>query len=251
MRKKIVVGNWKMNINKESAFTLVNKVINDLPIDYMTEVVFAPSYVYLDNINQICSTLDNFHVAAQDCSEHVQGSFTGEVSAQMLASCGIKYVILGHSERRLEFNETNVVLKLKVDNALANNLNVIFCCGENIKQRNEGLYFDWIESQISESLFHLTGDQFINLVIAYEPIWAIGTGLTATPEQAQEIHSHIRNIVSKKYGYDVANNISILYGGSCNPSNAANLFVEKDIDGGLIGGASLDPKDFSSIIQSF
>ena len=169
----------------------------------------------------------------------------------MIASCGAKYVILGHSERRVNFKETNELLKSKVEQAFVKNLEVIFCCGESLAQRESGMHFNWIKSQISDSLFHLSATEFKNIIIAYEPIWAIGTGVTASTTQAQEIHAFIRDLLTEKYGNDIAESISILYGGSCNPSNAKELFASKDIDGGLIGGASLDADDFIFIINSF
>ena len=178
------------------------------------------------------------------------GAFTGEISAQMLQSAGVKYVIIGHSERREYFNETNNLLKQKVDSALANGLKVIFCCGESLKTREKNDYKEWIEEQLTESLFHLSMPQLLNVAIAYEPIWAIGTGKTASPEQAQEVHEHIRYLMMNIYGAATANKVPILYGGSCNPANAATLFAQPDIDGGLIGGASLKIDDFAAIIKA-
>ena len=251
MRKNIIAGNWKMNLNRVQAITLVENVLNNLPLELKADVVFAPSSVHLNKVVEICTNINNLFVSSQDCSSSQNGAFTGEISAEMIASYGVQYVIIGHSERRVNFNETNALLKLKVEQALVNNLQVIFCCGESLKQRQNGVYFEWIKSQISDSLFHLSAFQFTKVVIAYEPIWAIGTGVTATSDQAQEVHRFIRDIIKEKYGEEVSLNTSILYGGSCNPTNAIDLFAQKDIDGGLIGGASLNSDDFSAIINSF
>ena len=240
-----------MNLNRMDGITLVDDVLKRFSSENKPEVVFAPSFVHLYKVAKMCADTANVFAASQDCSANEKGAFTGEVSAQMIASCGAKYVILGHSERRANFSETNALLKLKVGQALANNLQVIFCCGESFVQRNSGVHFEWIKSQISESLFHLSAQEFTKIVIAYEPIWAIGTGVTASSLQAQEVHSFIRNIVKEKYGEKVAENTSILYGGSCNSTNAAHLFSQQDIDGGLIGGASLNAEDFMCIINSF
>ena len=199
----------------------------------------------------MCAKEKNIFSASQNCSTSPKGSFTGEVSAEMIASCGARYVILGHSERRFNFRETNESLTLKIRQALANNLKVIFCCGESLDQRNSGEHFDWVNRQISESLFGLSASDFSNIVIAYEPIWAIGTGVTATSAQAQEVHHFIRSVILERYGSDISQNSPILYGGSCNPLNAVELFAQEDIDGGLIGGASLNAADFVSITNSF
>jgi triosephosphate isomerase (TIM) len=251
MRKNIVAGNWKMNLNRAEGIALVEDVLAKLPSDNNTHVVFAPSFVYLHKVAKMCANTSKVVAAAQDCSANKKGAFTGEVSASMLASCGARYVVLGHSERRANFAESNEILKTKVGQAFRNNLKVIFCCGESLAQRESGVHFDWIKSQISESLFHLSPEEFKNIVIAYEPIWAIGTGVTASTDQAQEIHAFIRNILVKQYGNEVALSTSILYGGSCKPSNAKELFASQDIDGGLIGGASLNSDDFVKITQSF
>jgi len=240
-----------MNLNRLKGIVLVEEVLNKLSSNNKTEVVFAPPFVYLYKVAKMCAKTNNVFASSQDCSANEKGAFTGEVSSEMIASCGAKYIILGHSERRANFNETNELLKIKVGQAFSNNLEVIFCCGESLEQREGGIYFDWIKSQISESLFHLSSSEFSRVVIAYEPIWAIGTGVTASSTQAQEIHAFIRGIVAERYGYDVADSTSILYGGSCNPSNSYELFSQQDIDGGLIGGASLDADDFVAIIKSF
>ena len=190
-------------------------------------------------------------LAAENCAAKDKGAYTGEVSAAMVASTGANYVILGHSERREYFNETPEMLKEKVDLALANGLKVIFCCGESLELRENGTYKEYIKSEIEGSLFHLSADQFANIVIAYEPIWAIGTGKTATSDQAEEVHAVIRGLVADKYGKQVADDTTILYGGSCKPANAPELFSKPDIDGGLIGGASLKADSFMGIVTAF
>ena len=240
-----------MNLNRAEGIALVNEVLAKLPTDNNTHVVFSPSFVYLHKVAKMCDNTSKVVAAAQDCSANEKGAFTGEVSASMLASCGARYVVLGHSERRANFAESNENLKTKVGQAFRNDLKVIFCCGESLSQRESGVHFDWIKAQISESLFHLSPEEFKNIVIAYEPIWAIGTGVTASTDQAQEMHAFIRNILVEQYGNEVALSTSILYGGSCNPSNAKELFSSQDIDGGLIGGASLNAADFVKITQSF
>ena len=240
-----------MNLNRAEGIALVNEVLAKLPTDNNTHVVLAPSFVYLHKVAKMCANTSKVVAAAQDCSANEKGAFTGEVSASMIASCGARYVILGHSERRANFAESNENLKTKVGQALRIDLKVIFCCGESLSQRESGVHFDWIKTQISESLFHLLSEEFKNIVIAYEPIWAIGTGVTASTKQAQEMHAFIRNILIEQYGNEVALSTSILYGGSCKQSNAKELFSSQDIDGGLIGGASLSSDDFVKITQSF
>ena len=240
-----------MNLNRAEGIALVEDVLARLPTDNNTHVVFAPSFVYLHKVAKMCANTSKVVAAAQDCSANEKGAFTGEVSASMLASCGARYVVLGHSERRANFAESNENLKTKVGQAFRNDLKVIFCCGESLSQRESGVHFDWIKAQISESLFHLSPEEFKNIVVAYEPIWAIGTGVTASTDQAQEMHAFIRNILVEQYGNEVALSTSILYGGSCKPSNAKELFSSQDIDGGLIGGASLNAADFVKITQSF
>jgi len=240
-----------MNLNRTEGIALVEDVLAKLSADNNTHVILAPSFLYLHKVAKMCANTSKLVAAAQDCSANDKGAFTGEISANMIASCKAKYVILGHSERRANFKEKNELLKTKVGQAFTNDLKVIFCCGESLEQRESSVHFDWIKAQISESLFHLSAQEFENIVIAYEPIWAIGTGVTASTNQAQEIHSFIRNLLTEKYGNDLAESISILYGGSCKPSNVKELFASKDIDGGLIGGASLNANDFVAISQSF
>ena len=251
MRRNIVAGNWKMNLNRADGISLVEDTLLRLPSDNNVEVVFAPSFTDLYKVASMCTERVNVFVASQDCSSNEKGAFTGEVSSEMIASCGAKYVILGHSERRVNFNETNELLKSKVRQALTKELEIIFCCGESAEQRKNGVHFEWIKSQILESLFHLSVEDFSKIVIAYEPIWAIGTGTTASSEQAQEVHHFIRGIIKERYGDSMSEKTPILYGGSCNPSNAVDLFSQQDIDGGLIGGAALSTNDFVTIINSF
>ena len=251
MRKNIVAGNWKMNLNRQEAVALAEQVLAQLPAENSAEILFVPSFVHLYKIAEMCTDNMNVFTASQDCSAYERGAFTSEVSANMIASCNAKYVVLGHSERRANFKESNQILRTKVEQALENDLSVIFCCGETLKQREGGVHFDWIKSQLIESIFHLSATDFSNIVVAYEPIWAIGTGVTASSEQAQEIHVFIRDLITQQYGNDVAENTSVLYGGSCKPTNAKELFYQQDIDGGLIGGASLKASDFVAITQSF
>jgi|TARA_B110000967_G_C18860987_1_gene549916 triosephosphate isomerase len=251
MRKNIVAGNWKMNLNREEGIKLVEEVISLVSSDNNVEVVFSPSFLYLHKVNKMCANDNLLQTASQNISHNESGAFTGEVSAQMVNSLNVKYTILGHSERREYFNETNIELKQKVDLSLKNNLEIIFCCGESLNQRESGVHFDWIKQQLTESVFHLTEKEFEKVVIAYEPIWAIGTGVTASSDQAEEIHQFVRNVIAEKYNENIAENTSILYGGSCNPTNAKELFSKKNIDGGLIGGASLNAENFTRIIKSF
>ena len=251
MRKNIVAGNWKMNLNREEGIKLVEEVISLVSSDNNVEVVFSPPFLYLHKVNKMCANDNLLQTASQNISHNESGAFTGEVSSQMVNSLNVKYTILGHSERREYFNETNIELKQKVDLSLKNNLEIIFCCGESLNQRESGVHFDWIKQQLTESVFHLTEKEFEKVVIAYEPIWAIGTGVTASSDQAEEIHQFVRNVITEKYNENIAENTSILYGGSCNPTNAKELFSKKNIDGGLIGGASLNAENFTRIIKSF
>jgi triosephosphate isomerase (TIM) len=253
MRKKIVAGNWKMNKTYEEALSLASEVIfmaND-EVNSSVQLVMACPTPYIIPLNKYLDKSPNIALAAQNCHEKASGAYTGEVSAAMLASIEVKYVILGHSERRQYFAESNAQLKEKVDIALANGLTPIFCCGESLELRNGADFLAFVANQLTESLFHLSADEFSKLVIAYEPIWAIGTGLTASSEQAQEMHAYLRNHIANKYGQMSADNISILYGGSCNEKNAPELFACADVDGGLIGGASLKSREFVNIAKSF
>lgn len=252
MRKKIVAGNWKMNTTVPEGVKLA-KEVNDAVVaaqNLKCEVVIGVPFTHLTAVKDAID-INKLGLAAENCAAKESGAYTGEVSAPMVVSTGANYVILGHSERREYFNETPAMLKEKVDLALASGLKIIFCCGESLELRENGTYVDFIKSEISESLFHLTAEQMANIVIAYEPIWAIGTGKTATSDQAQEIHAMIRALIAEKYGKQVADDISILYGGSCKPGNAPELFAKADIDGGLIGGASLKAESFMGIVTAF
>jgi len=251
MRKNIVAANWKMNLNREEGIKLVEDVISLLPSDNDVEVVFSPSFLYLYKVNKMCADYNFLQTSSQNINDNESGAFTGEISAKMVSSLNVKYTILGHSERREYFNESNKQLKEKVDLSLKNNLKIIFCCGETLNQRESGIHFDWIKQQLTESVFHLSEESFTKIVIAYEPIWAIGTGVTASSDQSEEIHQFIRKLISEKYNENIAQNTSILYGGSCNPTNAKELFSKENIDGGLIGGASLNAESFVEIIKSF
>lgn len=249
MRKQIVAGNWKMNKVEEEVITFFSE-IKKLPTPVNIELIIAPPTIFLkEAINILKGT--TIRIGAQNCSEYNSGAYTGEIAANMIQSVGAKYVIVGHSERRAYFNEKNEVLALKVNQVLENNLTPIYCCGEALKERESGHHFEVIETQILEGLFHLPAEGIVQCVIAYEPVWAIGTGVTATPYQAQEMHAFIRGVIVQKYGKKIAEKITILYGGSCNAANAKELFINPDIDGGLIGGASLITKDFVAIANSF
>jgi len=250
MRKKIIAGNWKMNLDKRDSINLTSKILKNTEQEKDKKIILSPPFIYLEQLVTDCSERKDILIAAQNCSENGNGAYTGEVSAQMIKSIGVDYVIIGHSERRQYFNESHEVLNNKLSQALSNNLKVIFCCGENINQRDNNEFLDVIYNQLSSTVFNLSAIDFSKIIIAYEPIWAIGTGKNATSEQAQEMHNYIRTIVSEKYGNEAANNVSILYGGSCKPSNAKSIFSQIDIDGGLIGGASLKSDDFISIINS-
>lgn len=253
MRKKIVAGNWKMNTTLDEALALASEVIHMVKdeVNSQVTVVIAPPALYLDKIQQYVSPVANMGVAAQNCHAKTSGAYTGEISPVMLKSIGIGYVILGHSERRQYFAESNSQLAEKTDAVLANGMTPIFCCGESLEMRESTGFLAFVAGQLTESLFHLSAEEFSKVVIAYEPIWAIGTGLTASSAQAQEMHEYLRKHIAGKYGQEIADNTSILYGGSCNAQNAQELFACPDVDGGLIGGASLKSRDFTSIAKSF
>lgn len=253
MRKNIVAGNWKMNKNYQDGLSLVSEIVNMVKdeVNHPVEVIIAPPFPYLQSVGKLLEGTPNMHLSAQNCHQNESGAYTGEVSASMLKSVGCEYVILGHSERRMYFQEDNVMLSQKVKAALSQGLKPIFCCGESLEQRERGDFFGFIAEQLKEGLFHLSNEEFANVVIAYEPIWAIGTGKTATSAQAQEMHAFIREQVARHYDAEQALNTSILYGGSCNPGNARELFACPDVDGGLIGGASLKSRDFTDIVKSF
>jgi triosephosphate isomerase len=253
MRQKIVAGNWKMNKSFQEADELLFDIVKRLenkPED--VQLIVCPPAVYLELATDLVAEEDaHLMVGAQNVSQFDSGAYTGELSASMYSSMNLDFCIVGHSERRKYFGETNEVLAQKVDRLLDYGIQPIFCCGEVLEEREAGKHFDVVKQQIEESLFHLTGHEMSNVVIAYEPVWAIGTGKTASSEQAQEMHAFIRGLLREKYGEEVACEISILYGGSCNPGNAKELFANPDVDGGLIGGASLKAGDFLQIAQSF
>lgn len=248
-RLQIVAGNWKMNKTFDEGRELATAIINGLGSSDNV-VIICPPFIHLNHLATISKGITNFHIGAQNCHFEKSGAYTGEVSASMLKSCGVSFVITGHSERRTLFGETDEVVKKKVDAILDEGLRPIFCCGEPLEVREAGEHFTFVEQQIKASLFHLDREAFGRVVIAYEPIWAIGTGKTATPEQAQEMHARIRSLIEEKFGSETAQSTTILYGGSCKPSNAKELFNQIDIDGGLIGGASLKAEDFLSIVKS-
>ncbi|MFA7445774.1 MAG: triose-phosphate isomerase [Flavobacteriaceae bacterium] len=249
MRKNIVAGNWKMNNDIQQTYMLLQEIINKKP-KTDTEIIVAPSFVnLLLSVEKLKET--DIKVAAQNAHQSENGAFTGEVSIPMLKSIGVETVILGHSERRAYFGETNSLLAEKINTALRHNFTVIYCFGEELSQRKASKHFDVVEAQIKEALFHLTTNQWKNIVLAYEPVWAIGTGETASPQQAQEIHAFVRQIIASEYGSTVANQVSILYGGSVKPDNAKEIFANPDVDGGLIGGAALKADDFLKIVDSF
>ena len=253
MRKNIVAGNWKMNKTFDEADELISNIMDKLEENELGEntlMILCPPFPYLE----MCTDYGNqsyFSVGAQNVNDNDKGAFTGEVSAAMLASMEVEYCIVGHSERRAYYDETDQIVARKVDQLLKNDIRPIVCCGEVLEERKANKHFDVVKRQITDGLFHLTAEDFSKLVIAYEPVWAIGTGETATPEQAQEIHAFIRGLIADKYGKEVAENTSILYGGSCKPGNAKELFANPDVDGGLIGGAALQADDFMNIALAF
>ena len=253
MRKNIVAGNWKMNKPLQEGIQLSSEIVNMVNDEVRNDVtvILAPPFIHLTEVAKLVSDSEKVYTAAQNCSDKHAGAFTGEISISMIKSVRANYVIIGHSERREHFSETNTQLADKVDIALENELIPIFCCGEPLEIRQNNQHFEFVANQLSESLSHLTQDQFGKIIIAYEPIWAIGTGETATSEQAQEMHAFLRNHLGGKFGSELANSCSILYGGSCKPSNAVELFGCPDVDGGLIGGASLNARDFIDIVKSF
>ena len=250
MRKKIVAGNWKMNTLPAEGVELAKGVAagrKDV-CDCVTLIV-CPPFTHLASVIETLKG-SNVEVGAQDCASEAKGAYTGEVAASMIAALGCKYVILGHSERRQYYGETSESLNKKMTQAYANNLTPIYCVGENLEEREAERHFDVVKAQIEEVVFNLTEEQFRNLVIAYEPVWAIGTGKTATADQAQEIHAYIREVLRSKFGA-AAEECAILYGGSCKPSNAGEIFAKADVDGGLIGGAALVAEDFLAIGKAF
>ena len=257
MRKKIVAGNWKMNLKLEEGKQLCSEIaefVKKNPLSTLKgqpEVIMFTPFIHLSSIAEAVSGIDKLGAGAQNCHTQEKGAFTGEVSAEMIASVGAQHVLVGHSERRSYFGETDEILAAKTAIALKHGLQPMFCCGEVLDERNANKHFEVVKEQLEKGLFWLDADAFAGVVIAYEPVWAIGTGVTASPAQAQEMHAYIRSIIAGKYGQQVADSTSILYGGSCNAQNAAELFANADVDGGLIGGASLKAADFTTIIQSF
>lgn len=249
-RKKIVAGNWKMNLGFDEAVELVKNIVQEARDEKVTKII-CPPFPYLKTLRELLVDEDGFFVGAQNCSEHEKGAFTGEVSARMLRDCGSRYVIIGHSERRTFFYETDGQLEAKIAQAVSNHLSVIFCFGELLQDRRAGKQREVVSAQLRGALASFPKNKLHHLVLAYEPVWAIGTGETATPEQAQEMHEFVRAELASLFGSTAAAQTSILYGGSCNPGNARQLFACPDVDGGLIGGASLKATDFCQIIRSF
>jgi triosephosphate isomerase len=249
MRTKIVAGNWKMNKNSEETEDLLNDLIDKLPSDKEVQIIVAPTFV---NLASVVDHLEftNIGVAAQNMSQFENGAYTGEISADMLKSIGVNTIILGHSERRAIFKETDAVIAEKVTTALKYDMTVIFCFGEELQDRKDKQHFNVVENQLRDGLFHLDKDAWSEIILAYEPVWAIGTGETASPEQAQEMHSFIRETVRHTYGSEIADTVSILYGGSVKPDNAKEIFSKEDVDGGLIGGAALKADDFAAIVNA-
>ncbi len=251
MRKKIVAGNWKMNLDYAEGISLFSEIVNmvrDEKNGDQLAIICAP-YVHLNSLAKLGG--DTVTIGAQNCHQKESGAYTGEISAKMIKSIGCEYVIIGHSERRQYFAESDELLAEKTVIALQNGLVPIFCIGETLDERNNGSYFDVLKSQLENGVFGLSVEDFSKIVIAYEPVWAIGTGLTASSDQAQEVHAFIRKEIAAKYDASTAEATTILYGGSCNPKNAAELFAQPDIDGGLIGGASLKSRDFTDIVKTF
>jgi triosephosphate isomerase (TIM) len=250
MRKNIVAGNWKMNKTVQEGVQLAGEIKELLSKNAPKNVtvIIAPPFVHLTEVKKVIG--NSIELSAQNVASEEKGAFTGEVSADMVKSTGASYVIIGHSERRAYYNETDQILYKKVLLAQASGLTPIFCIGEVLAEREANKHFDVVKKQLTDGLFGLSKEAFAKVVIAYEPVWAIGTGKTATSAQAQEIHKYIRGVITEKYGKEVADSISILYGGSCNAANAKELFANPDVDGGLIGGAALKSQDFYTIIAS-
>ena len=251
MRKQIAAANWKMNLNLNEAEALLNEILaTDHSLSANQEAIFAVPAIYIPLATQKLAGKTNVFVAAQNCHQKTNGAFTGEISAPMYASIGVKHIVLGHSERREYFAESDALLAEKTDAVLAIWSTPVFCCGEPLEIREAGTQNSFVEAQLKNSLFHLSADQITKVVIAYEPIWAIGTGKTASSDQAQEIHAYIRSVFAAKYGQAIADQISILYGGSVKAANAKEIFSQPDVDGGLVGGASLIATEFAAIINA-
>ncbi|MBU2018880.1 MAG: triose-phosphate isomerase [Bacteroidetes bacterium] len=249
MRKKIVAGNWKMNLELEDALNLCKEIAVSTDKSTEVDLMIFPPAIYLYTMSSL--PFETLEIGAQNFYPAEKGAYTGEISITQLSSIGVKTVLIGHSERRAYFGEHSDFLKRKVDSAIENGFNIVFCCGEPLNVREENNEMKFVKSQLIDSLFHLDAKQMEQVTIAYEPVWAIGTGLTATIEQAEEMHSSIRNWLTDAYSIDLSNKISILYGGSCNPDNAKELFACPNVDGGLIGGASLERESFLKIANSF
>ena len=251
MRKKIVAGNWKMNMNLQEGVALAKELNTMLAADKPAcDVIICTPFIHLASVaNELNAEV--IGLGAENCADKEKGAFTGEVSASMVKSTGAQYVILGHSERRAYYHETAEILKEKINLALANGLKVIFCIGEVLEERESGKQNEVVKAQLEGSLFDLSKEEFSNIILAYEPVWAIGTGKTATAEQAEEMHAFIRSVIADKFGAEAAENVSILYGGSCKPSNAKEIFAKVNVDGGLIGGAALKAADFKGIIDAW
>ncbi len=249
MRTKIVAGNWKMHKNAEETEDLLNDLIAKIPTQTDTRVIVAPTFINLASAVEHLE-FTNIEVAAQNMHQSESGAYTGEISADMLKSVGVNVVILGHSERRSQFHETDSIIAYKTDTALKHEMEVIFCFGEELKDRQSENHFNIVENQLRDGLFHLEEAAWRQIILAYEPVWAIGTGETASPDQAQEMHAFVREIIRGKFGTDVADQVSILYGGSVKPDNAKEIFSKPDVDGGLIGGAALKAEDFAIIVTS-
>jgi len=251
MRKQIAAANWKMNLTYKQAETLLDEILAaGLEPSPNQQVLFSVPFPYLIMANSEVAEETSYFIAAQNCSDKKSGAYTGEVSAEMLQSIGIKYCVIGHSERRDYFNESNQMLAEKVNLCLKHEIIPVFCCGEALSVREQETQNSFVQTQLEESLFHLSPEQIQNIIIAYEPIWAIGTGRTASTQQAQEMHHHLRSVLAGRYGQEVADNISILYGGSVKGANAIELFSSPDVDGGLVGGASLQATEFQQIIKA-
>jgi len=253
MRKRIVAGNWKMNCSLKEGKKLASDVVNEVESEVRTavEIILIPPFIHLLEIHNLIGSVNNVYVGAQNCHQNNSGAYTGEVSAEMIKSVGATYVVIGHSERREYFNEFDSLLAEKVNRVLGNGMTPIFCCGERLEARESNTHQSVVQNQVQDALFHLTGEEISKIVIAYEPVWAIGTGKTASEDQAQEMHVFIRSLIANKYSDEIAAEISILYGGSVKPDNAKEIFSKPDVDGGLIGGASLKSRDFTDIIKAF
>lgn len=249
-RNKIVAANWKMNKNFSEASDLIQNILLQCEENSIQKIILPP-FPFLHLINQAIASRNDFYLGAQNVHSKESGAYTGEVSVQALRSIGCNYVLCGHSERRQYFREDSHFIREKVDIILSHNMQPIFCVGEKLDERQKGVHFNLVEAQLSEVLFHLNDEQMKKVIVAYEPVWAIGTGETASPDQAQEMHSFIRDVIGSKFGNSVSKSVPLLYGGSCNAKNARSLFEQPDVDGGLIGGASLIADDFSAITRAF